>query len=96
MAMEDDHDGYVVCDNMTKEYPYAKQLLSCQSVVTMSRDDGKTVQIRWGRSCIWICDRWDDPRRWSKEMAGFISETCTVLDMYEAVWSNIYDDGEVG
>ena len=91
-AMDVSHDGYVVCDDMTKEYPYAKQVLSCQSVVTMSGDDGKTVQIRWGRPCIWTCDQWDDPRKWSGEMAAFVAQVCTVLDMNECGWSSMYEE----
>ena len=90
-AMQVDHDGYVVCDNMTKDYPYAKQLLSCQSTVTVCGDDGKMVQLAWGRPCIWTCDKWDDPRKWSEEMAGFLSEACTVFDMYESGWSNMFE-----
>ena len=88
------HDGYVVCDNMTQDYPYAKQVLSSQPLVTMTRDDGKVVQTTWGRPCIWVCDRWDDPRSWSVEMAEFIAEACTVFNMYECGWSYMYEEDE--
>ena len=94
-AVEAPHDGYVVCDDMTKDYPYAKQMLSSQPVVTMSRDDGKVVQTAWGRPCIWVCDKWDDPRRWSAEMAEFIGEACTVFDMYDCGWSYMYEEDSV-
>lgn len=91
VAMDVSHDGYVVCDDMTKEYPYAKQVLSCQPVVTMSGEEGRMVQIRWGRPCIWTCDQWDDPRKWGKEMAAFVAQVCTVLDMNECGWSSMYE-----
>ena len=90
------NEGYVVCDDLTKGYPYAKQLLTCQPVVSMARDDGVVVQKKWGKPCIWVCDQWDDPRRWSPEMAGFVSQACTVFDMNEHGWKTFYveDDGD--
>ena len=84
--------GYVVCDNMCKGYPYAKQVLSNQLTLTMVDDNGKTVEVPWDRSCIWICDEWDDPRKWSNDWKEFISKVCTVFDMYECEWEYLYED----
>ena len=90
-AMEVDHHGYIVCDDMTKEYPYAKQMLSCQPVLTVVGDDGRANQKSWGRPCIWVCDEWDDPRKWGAEMAAFISQVCTVFDMRAEGWGKMYE-----
>jgi hypothetical protein len=89
-AMDANEDGYVVCDDMTRDYPYAKQMLSCQSVVSTGREDGTVVQRKWGRACIWLCDEWDDPRRWGLEMDGFVAQACTVFDMNEHGWPKMY------
>ena len=89
-----DCEGYVVCDNMEKGYPYAKQVLSQQLTLTMKDDEGKTVQVPWDRSCIWVCDEWDDPRKWSEDMKEFISKVCTVFDMYESEWEYLYGEDE--
>ena len=86
--------GYVVGDDMQKGYPYAKQVLSNQLTLTTVDDDGKTVQVAWDRPCIWICNRWDDPRKWSSDMNEFISEVCTVFDMHECGWEYLYEDDE--
>ena len=90
------NEGHVVCDDLTKDYPYAKQVLTCQPVVCMARDDGMIVQKKWGKPCIWLCDQWDDPRLWSPEMAGFVSQACTVFDMNEHGWKTMYvEQGDV-
>lgn len=86
--------GYVVCDDMDKGYPYAKQVLSNQLTLTMVDDHGKTVQVPWDRPCIWICNRSDDPRKWSEDWKEFISEVCTVFDMYEREWEYLYEDDD--
>ena len=91
-AVDAGEDGYVVCQHMGREFPYAKQLLGCQPVVAMAGEDGRVRQRQWGRPCIWICDEWDDPRRWSPEMAGFVKQTCTVFDMKEHGWRKMYVD----
>ena len=84
----------MVCDNMEKGYPYAKQVLSNQLTLTMVDDDGKAVEVPWDRSCIWICDEWDDPRKWSDDWKMFISKVCTVFDMYESKLEYLYEDDE--
>lgn len=94
-AMQSSEDGYVVCDDMRKEYQYAKEVLLGQSVLTVLMDDGKPGRMEWGRPCIWTCDRWDDPRRWSRSMAEFVDETCTVFDMYEQMWPLMHDGPEL-
>lgn len=86
------HDGYAVCDDMIQDRWYAKQLLSCQGVLTVSSAEGRVRQVEWGLPCIWTCDEWHDPRTWSPDMEGFVVECCTVFDMFEHGWKTVYEE----
>lgn len=87
-----DSDGYVVCDDVRSDYLYAKEVLSGQMVVTMHGANGSPTQFTWGRPCIWTCDEWDDPRKWSLAMEAFVKAECTVFDMHERGWSAMYEE----
>ncbi len=89
-ALDGRRGTYVVCDDVKEGYPYAKEVLSSQMVVTMHRDDGVARQRTWGLPCIWTCDQWDDPRRWGPDMAAFVDEVCTVFEMREHGFDSMF------
>lgn len=76
---------YIVCDNIREDEVYAKvyanQVLGCQPVVAVRNEQGGVEYIEWGKPCIWICQPWDDPRRWNAGMAEFIKCSCTVFEV---------------
>ena len=96
-AMKDAEPGYVVCDDLRKDYAYVKEMMSSQMVITIHGDDGSPRQLPWGRPCVWTCDPDDDPRKWGPEVASFVSEVCTVFDMKKQGWATMYvsDEGDV-